>query len=126
MGFALNGLGVLAHTRGDLAAARRLLEEAVAVRRDADPRTLAASLANLGAVLRDAGELAAATACYRESLQRRWERSETFGIAESLAGLAAIAALVGEPRWRRGSGARSTPSPAPPASRLRPISAERR
>ena len=97
MGFALNGLGVLAHTRGDLAAARRLLEEAVAVRRDADPRTLAASLANLGAVLRDAGELAAATACYRESLKRRWERSETFGIAESLAGLAAIAALVGEP-----------------------------
>jgi DNA-binding CsgD family transcriptional regulator len=90
-GFALNGLGMLVHHQGDLAEAGRLLEEAVALRRSADPRTLADSLANLGAVRRDEGNVAAAADLYRESLRLRWERGETFGIAESLAGLASVA-----------------------------------
>jgi predicted ATPase/DNA-binding CsgD family transcriptional regulator len=97
VGLALNGLGLLTHHRGDLVEARRLLEEAVEVRRAADPRTLADTLANLAAVQRDGGELADAAANYRESLRLRWERGETFGIAESLAGLASVAVRTADP-----------------------------
>jgi ATP/maltotriose-dependent transcriptional regulator MalT len=93
--YALNSLGIVAHRRGDLAGAVRLHEEALALRRAADPRSVAASLANLGAALRDQGDLAGAAERYRESLALRWERGETFGIAESLAGLASVAALGG-------------------------------
>jgi predicted ATPase/DNA-binding CsgD family transcriptional regulator len=97
LGFALNGLGVTAHRLGDLAAAHEHLEAAIALRRGQDSGSLAASLVNLAAVVRDSGDPARAIELYRESATLRWERGERKGVAEAIAGLAIVAATGGQP-----------------------------
>lgn len=93
--FALNGIGLVAHRAGDLDASIAAHTEAIAIRRaDRDSGALAASLANLGAALIDSGDLRAALANFKEALAMRWERGESRGHVEALAGIARIAAAV--------------------------------
>jgi DNA-binding CsgD family transcriptional regulator/tetratricopeptide (TPR) repeat protein len=97
LGYALNGLGMTAHRLGDLAAAREHLEAAIALRRGRDFGSLSASLVNLAAVHRDAGDPSTAADLYKEAVSLRWERGERKGLAEALAGLAVLAARGGQP-----------------------------
>jgi predicted ATPase/DNA-binding CsgD family transcriptional regulator len=96
LGFAHNGLGITAHRLGDLAAARQHLKAAIALRRGQDSGSLAASLVNLAAVERDAGDQARAADLYQEALAHRWQRGERKGVAEAVAGLAVLAANSGQ------------------------------
>jgi predicted ATPase/DNA-binding CsgD family transcriptional regulator len=94
--FVLNGLGVVSQRTGALVEAVAYHEQALAVRRENDHRSVAISLSNLGATVFLQGDLTRSAALYRESLELRWERAELFGIAESIAGLMRIAAAQGQ------------------------------
>jgi DNA-binding CsgD family transcriptional regulator len=96
LGFVHNGLGIIAHRLGDFAAARQHLEAAIALRRGQDSGSLAASLVNLAAVERDAGDQARAADFYKKGLALRWQRGERKGVAEAVAGLAVLAATSGQ------------------------------
>lgn len=92
--FALAGLATVAHRRGNLAQAASLHDEALALRRELDPRgyAVAGTLSGLGTVLADLGESDRATDLLLESLSLRVRHEEKLGVAQSLEGLAGIAA----------------------------------
>ena len=98
--YAINGLALLDHARGNLAKAVSQHEEAVRIRReDHDSGMLAMSLVNLGAALIDANHLTRASDLVRESLQVQ-VRQGNGGVAESLGVLARIVAEKVRLRWR--------------------------
>ena len=89
---ALNGAGVLACNQADYAAARKLHEEALDIRRQSgDRRGAAASLGNLGNVAADQCEFASARALYGESLTIMRELNDRRGMAASLLNLGNVA-----------------------------------
>ncbi|MFL5759158.1 MAG: tetratricopeptide repeat protein [Thermomicrobiales bacterium] len=94
--FVLNGLGVVAQRTGALEEAVTYHEEALAIRRESDHRSVAISLSNLAATVFLQGDLSRSATLYRESLELRWDRAELFGIAESIAGLMRIAAALNQ------------------------------
>jgi non-specific serine/threonine protein kinase/serine/threonine-protein kinase len=63
-----NYQGILAHSRGDLAAAERHFATSVAIRRAAKDPALGDALGNLGVVYDDRGRLDEAERAYRESI----------------------------------------------------------
>jgi predicted ATPase/DNA-binding NarL/FixJ family response regulator len=93
MGLALNNLGVLAYDQGDVVRAAGLYEEALAVFRALDDHLdTALALNNLAEAVRDQGDLPRAASLFAESLATRAEQGDRNGIAESLTGLAGLAA----------------------------------
>jgi predicted ATPase/transcriptional regulator with XRE-family HTH domain/Tfp pilus assembly protein PilF len=94
---ALNGAGMLAYRQGDYRRAMALLEESVALYREAaDPGGSAAALNNLGIVLWEQGEYERAADLYEESLALRRELGDMRGIATSLNNLGGVAYEQGE------------------------------
>jgi ATP/maltotriose-dependent transcriptional regulator MalT len=98
--FALAGLATVAHHRGDLTQAAALHSEALALRRQLDPRSyaVAGTLSGLGTVLADLGESGRAIELLQESLALRTKHEEKLGIAQSIEGLAGLAATHGQPQ----------------------------
>jgi predicted ATPase/DNA-binding CsgD family transcriptional regulator/Tfp pilus assembly protein PilF len=93
MGLALNNLGVVAYDRGEVARAAGLYDEALAVFRALDDQLdTALALNNLAEAVRDQGDLPRAASLFAESLTTRAEQGDRSGIAESLTGLASLAA----------------------------------
>jgi predicted ATPase/tRNA A-37 threonylcarbamoyl transferase component Bud32 len=95
---ALNLLGEVARSTGQLKAARVHYEEAAVVARQENLLHLLAP-ANLGAVAREEGDLVAATAHYEEALGLYRAKGDMHGIAGVLDELGAVAAAQGA--WRR-------------------------
>jgi len=92
----LNNLGNVAYDQGDLASARALNEESLAISRELGDRDgIASSLHSLGGVAYLQGNLASARALYKEGLENRRELDDRLGIARALEGLAAVAAALG-------------------------------
>jgi non-specific serine/threonine protein kinase len=99
---ALNAAGTLADFQGDAMAARTLLEECVAIRRQLpDRRSLAATLINLSNMLMFVGDLAAARAMGEESLAIMREVGDRLGILRALVGQADRLCILGEFRDAR-------------------------
>ncbi len=89
----------MARGQGDLAAARSLLEQSVAIWRElGNKRGIAISLNPLGHVAREEGDYVAAAASHRESLTVRRELGDKKGVAECLEGLAAGCGAQKQPR----------------------------
>jgi len=83
--------------RGDLRAARPLLEERLAIcRKLGDPGLLVHALGGIGHLERDAGDYARARALYRESLVVRRELGALHALAQSLEDLAVLAGRQGQ------------------------------
>jgi predicted ATPase/DNA-binding CsgD family transcriptional regulator len=95
--WALNGLGLMAYRQGDMETAAQHYQEAIDLQREEDTGQLANALDGLAAVRREQGDLSAALALDKESLEIRVAREEKGGVTESLAGLAYIAAKSGQP-----------------------------
>jgi predicted ATPase/serine/threonine protein kinase/Flp pilus assembly protein TadD len=94
---ALNWAGNLAKLQGDLATARRLLEESLSIRRTlGEPVGTASSLNNLGNVLKDQGDLDGALDLYRESLELQRSVGNQPGVAIVLSSLGTISHLRGD------------------------------
>ncbi len=90
---SLSNLGNVAFLQGDHAAAHALHEESLAIRRELGDRLFSAiSLHSLGNVAREQGDYPVARAFLEESLAIRREVRDRGGIAESLAGFAALGA----------------------------------
>jgi predicted ATPase len=89
---ALHGAGVLAHRQADYAAARALLEESLAIRRElGDQEDVAWSLTYLGNVARYQSELVTARALLEESLTMWRMLGNPRGTARSLGHFAIVA-----------------------------------
>ncbi len=94
---ALNGAGVLARYEGDYAAARTLVEESVALYREAgDKLGIANSLSILGLITYAQGDYTAARTLHTESLALRRELGNKRGIATSLNNLGLVAYEQGD------------------------------
>jgi tetratricopeptide (TPR) repeat protein len=94
---ALNGVGNLAYSQADYAAARSLYEESLAIRRElGDKRGIAISLSNLGRVAYSQGDYPAARSLHEESLAIRRELGDKWGIAYSLNSMGSVAYLQGD------------------------------
>ena len=92
---SLNNLGNVALDQGDYPAARALLEESLAIRRELGDRWgIARALSNLGNVALNQGDYPAARALLEESLAIRRELGDRSGIPYSLEGLAAVVASL--------------------------------
>jgi len=94
---SLSNLGNVALNQGDYPAARALHEESLAISQEVEDRTsTAGSLSNLGNVALNQGDYPTAGALYEESLAIRRDLGDRSGsgIAVSLEGLAAVAALL--------------------------------
>jgi predicted ATPase/DNA-binding SARP family transcriptional activator len=109
LGSALALLGKLVGRQGDLPTAQALLEESLALGRELEsPGIISGALNGIGTIFLTRGDGAKARACYRESAvvsreaYDRWSRLDRDGaqgrIAESLEGLAAVAAGEGDAR----------------------------
>jgi predicted ATPase/DNA-binding CsgD family transcriptional regulator len=97
LGRALMGAGVVAHLRGDDAAAVRHLAAGVAcLRGQGDWYFLAHTLSNLGLVLAHQGELVQAQALFDEALGLRRRLGDRQGIAWSLKDLGDLAQRRGD------------------------------
>jgi len=95
---SLNVLGNVLLRQGDFIAARRLLEEDVALQRQIGDRFLLAySLAALGQLATAERHYTEARAALRESLRLRQDTGDRTGIAESLDSIAALAAAESHP-----------------------------
>ena len=91
------GSGNLAWAQGDLVSARTFTEESLALRRNlGDVRGVAASLNNLGLVLRDLGDVGAARSVTEESLALRRELGDARGVGWALHNLGALARMEGD------------------------------
>ena len=94
---ALNAAGAFASNQGDYLAARALLEEGLAIRRElGDRRGTAGSLSNLGVVAINQGDYPAARALYQESLAIDREIGDRWSIAMSLNNLANVVYRQGD------------------------------
>lgn len=94
---ALNWAGNLAKAQGDIVAARRYLEESLAIRRSlGDEVGIGASLQNLGNVAKDAGDLVLAENFYTESLAIQTRLANVAGIAANLNNLGLVAVMAGD------------------------------
>jgi non-specific serine/threonine protein kinase len=94
---ALNGAAVLARTQGEYAAARPLLEEALALARARDDRSAIASLVfELGNVANEEADYAHARSLYEEALALRRGLGDSRGISAALHNLGVVAAAVGD------------------------------
>jgi tetratricopeptide (TPR) repeat protein len=94
---ALNCAGAFAWMQGDLAAARTLGEESLALRRDlGDRRGIAATLGSLVNVALDQGDFPAARAVMEECLGLRRELGDKPGTASSLQVLGYVAHQEGD------------------------------
>ncbi len=80
---------------GDFESAERRIVEAIPVQRDLNPISAVAMLWMAATIARDRAEFPIAARRYRESLELRQQWGELRGIAESLAGIAELAALTG-------------------------------
>jgi predicted ATPase/DNA-binding CsgD family transcriptional regulator len=99
----MHNLGVVAQEQGDPAAARRHLEDSVAIKRAlGDTPGLALSLAKLGEVMASTGDLAAAHRVLSESLSLQRDLGDRPGIAFVLDRFAITAAASAQPEraWR--------------------------
>jgi predicted ATPase/DNA-binding SARP family transcriptional activator len=100
---ALHGAGCLARLQGDTAAARPLLEEALALfRRENDPRNIAMCLQNISIVAQDSGDYATARAGYEEALALRRAVDDWEGAANVLNSLGVLAWDLGDIKASRG------------------------
>src|SRR5262249_22780676 len=89
---ALSWAGDLAADQGDVAAARALYEEGLAIGRELEEKQVIAwSLFGLGAAARDQGEMAAAGSLFGEGLAIWRDLGDRRGIARALRGLGAVA-----------------------------------
>ena len=89
---SLGNLGVIALDHGDNDRARSLLEESVALAREADdPALVATALNDLGSVALEQGDLGIAELLHQESLAMRRHLGARCEIARSLNNLGAIA-----------------------------------
>jgi DNA-binding CsgD family transcriptional regulator len=97
--FATVNLGIVAAQQGDVARAREWLEAGLAEHR-ARHNTWGAGFAlrALGDLALGAGDRAAAAACYRECITLWREHGFLRGIAQSMVGLASVAAETGPPQ----------------------------
>src|SRR5262249_11911816 len=96
--YALGNLGRIALRQGDLAKARRLVQESFAMRQKIGDRFgLAYDLDLQGQVATAERQYATARAALQESLRLRHELGDRSGIAESLESTAALAAADGQP-----------------------------
>lgn len=93
---ALRGAGLLTWDQGEYATARSLLEESLALSRQAgDQEGIANSLNNLGLVAQDQGHNAEARTFYEDSLAIRREIGDKRGISVSLNNLGKLACQQG-------------------------------
>ena len=93
----LNAAGLLANYQADYPAARALLEESLAIRRELGDRLgIAGSLHSLGTVDCDQGDYPAGRVLLEESLAIRRELGDRFGIAASLNNLGNVALYQGD------------------------------
>jgi predicted ATPase len=91
--FVLNGLGLVARMRGDLARAEKTLLEAQALAQaEGDRRFIALVLDSQGLVAQSQRDLPRAKALFRESLALRKEMGDKHGIAVSLERVASVVA----------------------------------
>ena len=91
-GLALSGLGIVAGTAGDPAAAAGLHRQALAIFEEIDDRSdIGRATLNLGLALLDLGESTEAVAVLRRALAANRETDEPQGIATALDGLALAA-----------------------------------
>jgi len=88
----LNAAGILAERQSDYTAAKTLLEESLAIRRDLkDQRGIAQSLNNLGTVLDEQRDHGAASALYQEAVKINRELGNRTAEANNLNNLGHIA-----------------------------------
>ncbi len=93
----LHGAGTLAWMQGDMASARALLEESLAIQREIGNKYgIAIALNNLGLVASDQGDTASARVLFEESLATMRELGDKSGISLPLAGLAGVALKQGD------------------------------
>lgn len=94
---ALNAAGILATEQGDLAGARALTEESIAIRRLIGDRLgVARSLLMLGRLARMQGDWVEADRCWSESLSEHEQLGEKIGLADALANRGIAAAKQGD------------------------------
>lgn len=94
--WALLGLGEVARSEGDLGEAEELYEESRALFHEVG-LSLASPLYGLGAVAQLRGDAPRAWDLFKQSLRARQQDGAKQGVAEALAGLAGVAAEVGQP-----------------------------
>ncbi len=96
---SLSNLGLLALNQGDYTAARALIQESLALRREiGDKLGIASCLNNLGHVTCEQADYSTAQAHYETSLRICQETGDKSIAACNLAGLAALAAGLGDMR----------------------------
>ena len=97
--YVLNQAGILAHAQGDYRAARRHLEETLALARKLeDTPGIATALANLGNVAYDQGDYPRARTYYEETLALARKLGDTSAIARTLNNLGNVAYAQGDYR----------------------------
>jgi tetratricopeptide (TPR) repeat protein len=85
---AISAAGLMAYRQDDFAAARALLEESLAIRRQlGDRKSIGVAAGNLGMVALDEGDFASARALHEESLAIARELGNRNGVLASLANL---------------------------------------
>ncbi len=99
LAYALLSLGRTLIVKGDHAAARDYLLEALAICRTTEtPRPLYMTLQELGYVAAHTGDVPGARALHAESLQIAWEFRDPSGLSSCLVGPAGVAAAKGNMR----------------------------
>jgi predicted ATPase/DNA-binding XRE family transcriptional regulator len=97
-GMILEHLGFIARSRGDLARAAVLAEEALAwMERVGFEWSAAMIVGSLAAVAREQGDYPRAARLYRESLRRIWAQRDRRNLASALFGCALTVAKAGRP-----------------------------
>jgi DNA-binding CsgD family transcriptional regulator len=87
-------LGFSDQVRGDFASAERRVSDALVMQRTLNPITAVGTMWLAGTIARDIRNWSLSAARFRESLELRWKWREQRGVAESLSGLAELAALT--------------------------------
>ena len=94
---ALHYLGTIAHSRGDLAAARSYLGRSLEIKRELGERLSAANtINNLGVVEMDDGDYGKARSLLEEGLAIKRELGDAWGISSGLTNLGIVEYALGE------------------------------